>query len=87
MNEEDQCIYIIGGWDEKETLKTVFKYDTKTNKMSYDGSLPNQVEGHACVYVPEKQSVFIFGGYDSYGVTDRIIKYDLNNHCGSLEYG
>ena len=87
MNEEDQCIYIIGGWDEKETLKTVFRYDTQTNKTFYDGSLPEQAEGHACVYIPEKQTVFIFGGFDSFSVTDRIMKYDLKAHCGSVVYG
>jgi hypothetical protein len=28
MNEADNCIYIIGGWDEKETMSCVFRFDT-----------------------------------------------------------
>ena len=28
MNEADQCIYLIGGWDEKKTNSAVFKYST-----------------------------------------------------------
>ena len=53
LNESDQCIYIFGGWDEKETLSTVFKFNPKSNSFDYDGHLPKPVEGHACIYVPE----------------------------------
>ena len=78
---------MLGGWDEKNTMSSVFKFDTLTNKMSFDGTLPKQFEGHACVYVPETQTVFIFGGFDDFGVTDRIMRYDLNAHSGAVIYG
>ena len=55
--------------------------------MHFDGFLPKQVEGHACVYIPETQSVFIFGGFDSLGVTDRIMKYNFKTKAGSLVFG
>ena len=28
MNENDQSVYMFGGWDEKETLSSVFRFDT-----------------------------------------------------------
>ena len=87
FNEQDQCIYMLGGWDEKNTTTSVFKFNTLTNKTSFDGTLPKQFEGHACVYVPETQTVFIFGGFDDFGVTDRIMRYDLNAHSGDVIYG
>lgn len=40
MNEEDQCVYMIGGWDEKETMSSVFKFNTLTYEISFDGFLP-----------------------------------------------
>ena len=87
MNQANQSIYMFGGWDEKETLSTVFRFDIETQKYHFDGFLPKQVEGHACVHVPEAETVFLFGGYDSLGVTDRIMKYDMKNRAGSLVFG
>ena len=97
FNESDQSVYIFGGWDEKETQNTVWRYttlpetlgkhDLEAGQMHFDGFLPKQVEGHACVYIPETQSVFIFGGFDSIGVTDRIMKYNLTTKAGSLVFG
>lgn len=40
MNEEDKCVYMIGGWDEKETMSSVFKFDTITHQTNFDGFLP-----------------------------------------------
>ena len=87
MNEEDQCIYMIGGWDEKETLSSVFRFDTQTYETHFDGFLPKQCEGHACVHIPGTSTVFIFGGFDSYGVTDRVMKYDMKTKAGSIVWG
>ena len=28
FNEKDDCIYMLGGWDEKNTMTSVFKFDT-----------------------------------------------------------
>lgn len=87
LNEQDQCIYIFGGWDEKETMNTVFKFDPKRNTFEFDGNLPKPVEGHACIYVPETQTVFVLGGFDGFGVTDRVIKYELKSKASSIIYG
>lgn len=87
MNEDDQCIYLIGGWDEKNTLGTVFRYNTLTNTTDFDGQLPKSAEGHACVYIPEQQLVFIFGGFDGQYVSDRVMKYDLKTAQGSIVFG
>ena len=87
MNESDQSIYIFGGWDEKETMSGVFRFDTESHEMHFDGFLPKQVEGHACVHIPNTSIVFIFGGYDSLGVTDRVMKYDMRTKTGSIVYG
>ena len=53
LNEADQGIYLIGGWDEKQTLGTVFKYSTDSGMCEFMSHLPHPVEGHACVYYPE----------------------------------
>lgn len=87
MNEADQCIYLIGGWDEKNTVGTVFKYHTDSGMCEFMSHLPHPCEGHACVYYPETQSIFIFGGYDGLGVTDRVMKYNIKEKTGSLIYG
>ena len=52
LNEEDDGIYMFGGWDEKETLSSVFRYDIQTGETHFDGCLPNVAEGHACVRIP-----------------------------------
>ena len=78
---------MFGGWDEKETLSSVFRYDIQTGETHFDGFMPHVAEGHACVRIPGTQTVFIFGGYDGLGVTDRIMKYDMKSGGGSLIYG
>ena len=92
FNELNQCVYIFGGWDEKETMKTVFKYGTlpseeakkrvslELGEMDFDGFLLNNIEGHAAIFIPETLSVFIFGGFDGIRVTDTIMKYNLKTH-------
>ena len=76
LDEATQTIYIIGGWDEKETQNTVWKYHIETNEYEFDDFLPQKVEGHAIVNIPGTSKILIFGGFDSLGVTDRIMEYD-----------
>ncbi len=40
-------IYLIGGWDERDTLKSIFCFNPQTEETSFVGSLPRPVEGHA----------------------------------------
>ena len=87
VNDADDAIYMFGGWDERETMSSVFRYDIQTQETHFDGFLPEKVEGHACVRIPGTNSVFIFGGYDSVYVTDRIMKYDLKKKEGSIVFG
>mmetsp|Transcript_42090 Transcript_42090/g.64535 ORF Transcript_42090/g.64535 Transcript_42090/m.64535 type:complete len:124 (+) Transcript_42090:365-736(+) len=75
--EASDTLLIFGGWDEKETMSTVFAYDLKTGDLDFHGHLPKPVEGHAVVHDPATDNVLIFGGYDSMGVTDRIMRYDI----------
>jgi hypothetical protein len=75
-HEKDGCIYLVGGWDEKETLDTIFKYDPKTQDTHFVSHLPHKIEGHSLNVIGE--SMFIFGGFDSFGVTDTIIQVDIN---------
>ena len=30
LNEQDDSVHLIGGWDERETMSCVFKYDIQT---------------------------------------------------------
>ena len=75
LDEND--IYIFGGWNAKETVSTVFRFDIKSGSTIFDGFMANQAEGHACVRIPQTNTVFLFGGFDSVGVSKQIIKYDL----------
>ena len=80
MDENSQEIYVIGGWDEKETQNTVFRYVTQGKDagcMLFDGFLASKTEGHACVAAPSG-SIFVFGGYDGVRVSDRVMKYNIN---------
>mmetsp|Transcript_6457 Transcript_6457/g.4580 ORF Transcript_6457/g.4580 Transcript_6457/m.4580 type:complete len:199 (+) Transcript_6457:114-710(+) len=77
----DGQIYIIGGWNEKETTNSVFKFDPETHNQDFCNFMPLNVEGHAIVKI--NSCVLIFGGFDGYGLTDTIMKMDLNT--GSTE--
>lgn len=68
-------IFLIGGWDEKETLKSIFCFDPSSELTSFVGLLPRPVEGHSLALV--KEYVFIIGGFDNFGVTDRIMRLNL----------
>lgn len=74
-NPRDNKIYIVGGWDEKETIDKIFKYDPKTQETSFVSFLPHKVEGHTVNVIGD--NMFIIGGFDSYGVTSRIMRVDL----------
>lgn len=76
-HRKDGCIYLIGGWDEKETLDTIFKYDPRTQETHFVAHLPHKIEGHSLCAIDS--TLFIFGGFDSFGVTDTIIAVDTTN--------
>lgn len=76
-NSKDKNIYVVGGWNEKETEDKIFKYNLKTGETIFESYLPHAVEGHICHVLGN--NLFIFGGFDGYGVTDKIIKVNLEN--------
>jgi hypothetical protein len=68
-------VYLIGGWDEKDTLNKIFCFDPATEQTDFVGNLPRSVEGHSLALIDEY--VFIIGGFDNLGVTDRIMRINL----------
>jgi len=75
-NETNKTIYIIGGWDEKETTKSIFAYEPNNKDNTFFvGSLPEPVEGHSLARVGDY--VYIIGGFDGYGVVDRIMRMNI----------
>ena len=68
-------VYLIGGWDERDTLKSIFCFDPSTELTSFVGHLPRPVEGHSLAQIGE--FVFIIGGFDNLGVTNRIMRLNL----------
>eukprot|EP01083_Nonionella_stella_P026505 72997_1 len=87
MNENNQNIYTFGGWDEKNTLDSVWSISTYDGKYHFIGFLPHKSEGHAIVYIAESGSVFIFGGFDGFAVTNRIMKFNINTGASCLVDG
>ncbi|CDW79805.1 kelch-like protein 12-like [Stylonychia lemnae] len=80
-----QIIYIIGGWDEKETQDKIFSYNPKTQEMAFVSYLPHKVEGHSLVQIDN--FLYIFGGFDGYSVTDTIIRVDLKYMTSEVVQG
>ena len=78
-NPRDGKIYLIGGWDEKETQDKVFMYDPKTQETGFVSHLPCKVEAHTIAVFEESSVLFVLGGFDGFGVIDTIIKIDLKN--------
>eukprot|EP00347_Sterkiella_histriomuscorum_P001745 403370852 len=75
-NQRDGFIYIIGGWDEKETQDKIFKYHPVSQDMHFVGFLPYKVEGHSVTVVDDKW-LYIFGGFDSVSVIDTVMRINL----------
>jgi hypothetical protein len=72
----NDTIYLVGGWNESDTSKSVFSYCPAKDKCEFVCQLPERVEGHSLVKAGHY--VFIIGGFDGFGVTDRIMRFDLN---------
>ncbi|CAI4224591.1 unnamed protein product [Auanema sp. JU1783] len=75
---EDENIFLIGGWDERRTLRTVYSVDVSNAfevTFSMIGLLPYGVEGHSAV--THKKAIYIIGGYDGFSVLNSILRYDV----------
>ncbi|CAD5210140.1 unnamed protein product [Bursaphelenchus xylophilus] len=64
--------YIIGGWDGKRTLDTIFTYED--DKLLYETRLPYPVEGHSSSVFDE--FIINVGGFDGVSVISTISIYD-----------
>mmetsp|Transcript_5532 Transcript_5532/g.9435 ORF Transcript_5532/g.9435 Transcript_5532/m.9435 type:complete len:232 (-) Transcript_5532:21-716(-) len=87
LDEKSDAIFVIGGWDEKETMNSVFRFGATDFSCDFHGFLPQKVEGHACVRIPNTSTIFIFGGFDGLGVTDRVMSYDFGKRQANVLYG
>jgi hypothetical protein len=52
-NPRDSQIYLIGGWDEKETQDKIFRYDPKTEQTLFVAHLPYKIEAHSIAVFEE----------------------------------
>ena len=71
----DGKVYLIGGWDDKDTQDCIFCFDPKTEETTFVAKMPGRVEGHTVAVFGDV--AYIVGGFDSFGVTDRIMKLNL----------
>ncbi|CAD5206889.1 unnamed protein product [Bursaphelenchus okinawaensis] len=73
VTTNDNIVYIIGGWDGKRTLDTVFTY--KEDKLQYESRLPYSVEGHTSTY--HNDFIVNIGGFDGISVISTISIYKV----------
>lgn len=70
-------IFLIGGWDEKRTLKTIIGLVLTTKTSEIVGMLPFAVEGHSATVVDDK--IAAIGGFDGLSVIDKILVLNGDN--------
>jgi N-acetylneuraminic acid mutarotase len=75
-------IIIVGGWDERDTSNTIYRYDPSTDTCDYVCRLPTRIEGHSVALL--KDHAYIIGGFDSFGVTDKVIKLNLETNSAMV---
>jgi hypothetical protein len=69
-------ILLFGGWDEKETMDTIFLYNTTDGSQAFHSRLPYPLEGHSIV--KHKDSIFVVGGFNGLSVINNIVRYELS---------
>ncbi|VDL80330.1 unnamed protein product [Nippostrongylus brasiliensis] len=74
----DSSVLLFGGWDESQTMRTVFRLAFDEAITSYDmkmeAVLPYAIEGHSCAL--HNDHIFVIGGYDGISVVDSIVILD-----------
>ncbi|KAJ1356098.1 hypothetical protein KIN20_013734 [Parelaphostrongylus tenuis] len=82
----DGAVLLFGGWDERHTMKTVFRLNFNACFTSYqiemESILPYDVEGHCCALYGDH--VYLVGGYDGVSVTDKIVRYSISNRSSEV---
>lgn len=79
----NEKLLLLGGWDGKRTLDTIFSYCVNEN-ISYEGRLPYPIEGHSAV--KHGDNIIITGGYDGISVVSNITVYNLKDRkCKVIE--
>jgi influenza virus NS1A-binding protein len=80
----DNCIYAMGGSDEKEyinnnhsnVLKSVDKFDLDKNAWLKAEDMNKSRKGFGAVLMPD--GIYVMGGYDGEGYLNSVEKYDFN---------
>ncbi|XGW22270.1 hypothetical protein V3C99_004914 [Haemonchus contortus] len=77
---------LFGGWDESQTMKTVFRMCFTNCNTAYnikmESILPYAVEGHCCA--KHKDYIYVVGGYDGISVVDTIVRYSISDKTSEV---
>ncbi|WKX88482.1 hypothetical protein Q1695_008263 [Nippostrongylus brasiliensis] len=77
----DLSVLLFGGWDESQTMKTVFRlaFDeaVTSHDLKMEAVLPYSIEGHSCAL--HNDHIFVIGGYDGISVVDTIVRYSISD--------
>ena len=80
IKDRDQIIYLVGGWDEKNTKREIYRLISPLSaspKLEYLTDMPYPLECHSVTDIIDGTHVLILGGFDGFSVTDRILKFDF----------
>ncbi|KAK6176712.1 hypothetical protein SNE40_014957 [Patella caerulea] len=87
MAAVDNCIYVLGGFDEEVVLSSIEKWNKKSNQWDEAGSLNTAVENMGFVAYGKK--IYLFGGKNSDELVTNIVQcFDTSNGmCTVLQSG
>ncbi|XGW22952.1 hypothetical protein V3C99_005300 [Haemonchus contortus] len=86
VNISNSETLLFGGWDESQTMKTVFRVCFTNCNTAYnikmESILPYAVEGHCCA--KHKDYIYVVGGYDGISVVDTIVRYSISDKTSEV---
>lgn len=85
VHKDGKNLYLLCGWDERETQDKIFRYDTTTFETQFVAYLPTKLESASLAAFDD--TLFLFGGFDGFGVTDRIVRIDTRTWEATVETG
>jgi DNA-binding CsgD family transcriptional regulator/N-acetylneuraminic acid mutarotase len=66
-------LYLFGGWDGQDYVKTVYRYDPEFDRWERQSDLP-EVRGFAAA-VPQEGRILVIGGRDEESALDSVLAY------------
>lgn len=69
-------LYLFGGWDGQDYVKTVYRYDPEFDRWDRQSDLP-EVRGFAAA-VPQEGRILVIGGRDEESALDSVLVYYPN---------